>query len=247
MASALVLLGVATTAGLAGGVHCAAMCGGIAGLGAAGSVARSRPLADALLFHGGRILTYSFLGPVLALGADRAARSAPPAFEGAGRLIVALMMAALALRILANRDLLGIERLGGRLFRRLRPLWTRLLSSSGWCRQVSLGAVWGLMPCGLLYSMLAVAAAPAEPLLAAASMAAFGLATVPALAAITLGVGRVRRSAAWQQRARLASGTIVLVGALWTGAAGFVHLSHRSGDHAGHHHSIPAAQASPAT
>jgi sulfite exporter TauE/SafE len=233
--SAYALLGVAAAAGVAGSVHCVAMCGGIAGLGAAASrQLPARPVAAALLFHGGRVLVYALLGAGFALGAATALQLVP-ALESAGRLVMAVMLAALAVRILVNRDVLGLERLGAKLFRRLTPLWTRLLRAPGPLRQLALGAVWGLMPCGLVYSMLAVAVASGRPLLAAASMAVFGLGTVPALAAITVGADRLRAAIVWLPGARLASGLLVLACALWTGTGAVLHLRHAHDGHGEHH------------
>lgn len=235
MSDALVMLGIAAAAGIAGSVHCVAMCGGIAGFGAVAAGPRpSRPLGLALLFHGGRILSYSLIGLGLAFGARGASKLFPAAFEGAGRFIAAAFMAALAVRILLNRDVLGLERAGARLFRRLAPVWRQLLRAPGALRQLALGTVWGLMPCGLVYSMLAVAAASGQPLLAMASMAAFGLGTVPALFAFTVGAGRLRSTLAAPRRARMAAGALVLGCALWTGVGAAVHLSHGPASHADH-------------
>jgi len=51
---------------------------------------------------------------------------------------------------------------------------------------MALGAVWGWLPCGLVYSMLAWSLAMADPLRGALLMGAFGLGTLPALLATGL-------------------------------------------------------------
>jgi uncharacterized protein len=240
MSDAVVLLGVAAAAGVAGSVHCIAMCGGIASVGTAtGATPPPRPLGAALMFHAGRILSYSLIGAGLALGARGASSLFPAALEGTGRFVAAAFMAALAARIFLNRDILGMERLGARGFRHLMPLWRQLLRAPGPLRQPALGSVWGLMPCGLVYSMLAVAVASGRPLLAMMSMAAFGLGTVPALMSFTLGAGRLRSTLRAGAHARLASGALVLACALWTGAGATLHLFHGPMGHASH--AVPAA------
>ena len=225
VSEATVLLGVAAAAGVAGSVHCIAMCGGIASLGTAGHRPAPRPLVAASLFHGARILSYATLGAVLAAAAGRVSATLPDGLEVAGRWLAAGLMVALAARILSNRDVLGLERLGARLFRRAAPLWSVLVRVQGFWRHGALGVLWGLMPCGLLYSMLAVSAAPGRPLLAAAAMALFGLATAPALIGLTLGAARLVPALS-PIRMRAIAGALVLGCALWTALGGLAHRSH---------------------
>ena len=149
----------------------------------------------------------------------------PEGAEVAGRWLVAGLMAALAACILLNRDVLGLERLGARLFRRAAPLWGAIVRMRGPWRHGALGVLWGLMPCGLLYSMLAVAAAPGRPLLGAAAMALFGLATAPGFIGLTLGAGRLLAALSPTQL-RVLSGALILGCALWMGLAGMAHRSH---------------------
>lgn len=225
VSEATLLLGVAAAAGIAGSLHCVAMCGGIASIGAASHRPAPRPLAAAALFHGARILSYATFGAVLAAAASRASAAVPEGAEAAGRWLVAGLMAALAVRVLSNRDVLGLERLGARLFRRAAPLWSVLVRVRGPWRHGALGVLWGLMPCGLLYSMLAVAAAPGRPLLGAAAMALFGLATAPALIGLTLGATRLVPALS-PLRMRTLTGLLVLGCALWTALGGMAHGSH---------------------
>jgi hypothetical protein len=76
---------------------------------------------------------------------------------------------------------------------------------------LALGALNGLLPCGLVYSALLVAASTGGLLMGAAGMIAFGLGTLPALLVVGVGAGalsaRVR-----QVFVRVAGLLIVLVG-----------------------------------
>lgn len=246
MGEAAVLLGVAAAAGIAGSVHCIAMCGGIASIGIVGDRRAARPLVAAVLFHGARISSYAALGAAFAAMGGLASAGIPGRFEAAGRVLAASLMLALAIRILVNRDVFRLERLGARLFRGASPVWGALVRVRGPWRHAALGVLWGLMPCGLVYSMLAVAAATGRPLFGASAMAVFGLGTVPALIGFTLGAATLA-PALPRARLRLLAGVVVLIGALWTGLGGLVHRTH---EHPGHDeatvHESPAPQSASA-
>jgi len=75
---------------------------------------------------------------------------------------------------------------------------------------VLLGALWGLMPCGMVYAALAVASAAGGPGEAAACMAAFGLGTIPAMALSGTVAGQVL-GAAGRRGVRRAAGLMLAV------------------------------------
>ncbi|MEI6559931.1 MAG: sulfite exporter TauE/SafE family protein, partial [Rhodospirillaceae bacterium] len=66
----------------------------------------------------------------------------------------------------------------------VRPLWSGA-GPVGW-RGYALGLALGFLPCGLVYSALAAAAATRQPLAGAAGLLAFAAGTVPALVAVGL-------------------------------------------------------------
>ena len=70
----------------------------------------------------------------------------------------------------------------------------------------------GLLPCGLIYATLGIAVASGDPLTGGLAMAAFGLGTAPALAALGLGVRRLAGERPWSRRILAA---LVLVAGLW--------------------------------
>jgi sulfite exporter TauE/SafE len=75
------------------------------------------------------------------------------------------------------------------------------------------GLVNGLLPCGLVYAYLALAASSAEPWQGALTMAAFGLGTIPILALVGTGGHFLSRTARWRLL-RLAAWCVVLTGVL---------------------------------
>ena len=187
--------------GIASGVHCAGMCGGIV---AAFSVVRigppAFPWARQLLFNAGRISTYALAG-ALAGGAG----ALLPLREGLYVLAnVALILVGLHLG--GFGALLRLERLGAPLWRQLRPLAARTASAGN---PYVAGLLWGWLPCGLVYGALAVAGSAQSSFGGAAAMLAFGLGTLPWLLAAGIAAAQVRR---WMGRpaVRLAAGASVI-------------------------------------
>lgn len=190
------LLTSAAVAGLLGGVHCAAMCGGIVSAVCAGSAARL-PWSRALAYNLGRIVSYAAAG-ALAGGLGQAAL----AWRGAVMLRQTLMTAAgvslvlLALFLAGWSPLVNVmEAAGARLWRRVQPCTRRFLPADTVPRAVGLGALWGWLPCGMVYAVLLTAAATGNAADGALVMAAFGAGTLPNLLAVAVFAHRFRRYA----------------------------------------------------
>jgi hypothetical protein len=191
---------VAFAVGLLSALHCIGMCGGIMG---ALSVAlpestRAQParlIGFLAAYNLGRVLSYGVAG-ALAGGLGLTVVSG----TGSGEVGRALRLAAALLMILAGLNLAGwlpavgrLERLGTPLWRRLEPLAHRLVPVRTPGRAALYGAVWGWLPCGLVYAMLGVAAGQATVAGGAGVMAAFGAGTLPTLLLAGLFAGRVYR------------------------------------------------------
>ena len=201
--------------GLVSGVHCAGMCGGIV----VAFSARQQPLLPGrtilrrqAAFNAGRITSYAAAG-ALAGGAAHLLSALP--------LQAALYAAANILLMLVGLQLAGwsaparwIEALGAPLWRRLQPLAIRLTPGRGFAQAYAAGAVWGWLPCGLVYGALAAAAASGDPARGALGMAAFGLGTLPWLLAAGMAAARLRT---WlsARASRLAAGFLVLGFGAW--------------------------------
>jgi uncharacterized protein len=216
--------------GLLGGVHCAAMCGGIvaalnlparrAALSAAGGGTLAADAVAQLPLHvaysTGRIASYTAAGAI-AGGVGGVATLADTVMP----IQIALAFVANALVILLGVYLAGagsgvarLEALGSALWRRVAPLGRRFLPADTPARAIGAGAVWGWLPCGLVYSVLALALVSGDALRGGIVMLAFGLGTAPNLLVAGLALERFRSRLA-RPRVRLAAGLAVVALGVW--------------------------------
>ena len=193
-------LGSLFLTGLAGSLHCLAMCGPLLlafSEAVVGGESRRpgvwRRTLDSLLYHGGRIWTYALLG--FAAGWAGSQMRLGAAVVGWQR---PLSIAAAAIIVLAGLAALGVLP-GGRLGLSLPAGCVSTLQRWPWlaglirARQpvarFLLGAVMGLLPCGLVYAVLVVVMTLPSPLHSALGMLCFGAGTLPALTALVAGSG----------------------------------------------------------
>ncbi len=216
--SALALPFASFLLGLASGVHCIGMCGGIVGaFSTQGVVQGPRPAARRVsplllaAFNAGRVSSYGLAG------------AAAGALGGAGVYAASLVDVQLVLYVVANvflvligLHLAGIspllarlEAIGAPVWRRIQPFAARLLPADTPLRALLAGSLWGWLPCGLVYGMLATAVAAGSAGRGALTMLAFGLGTVPNLMLAGLALVRLRRFVA-RRAVRLAAGGLVL-------------------------------------
>lgn len=214
--------------GLASGVHCAGMCGGIVAAFSAQNAPRVQPLAQAgastislpgqgarwpqlLAFNTGRVAAYTLAGAVAG------------ALGGAGVYMSGALNAQMVLFVLANLALVltglhlagitsvltRLERLGAPVWSRLGPVAARFLPANTPGRALVAGSLWGWLPCGLVYAMLATAVAAGSAPAGALVMLAFGLGTLPNLMLAGMAFMRMRQ---WMGRPglRLAAGGLVM-------------------------------------
>jgi uncharacterized protein len=204
-------------AGLLGGAHCAAMCGGIVGLTcSAAATPQQRRWRFALAYNAGRISSYVLAGALagalgqagMALRGGMLAQHLLMFLMGATLIVVALNVAGVAP---VTR---GIEAAGGFLWRRVQPHSRRFLPVNTPLQALGLGALWGWLPCGMVYAVLLTALASGNPAEGALILAAFGFGTLPNLLLIGAAVGRVRAWMQWRMLRYSASAVIAAVG-IW--------------------------------
>lgn len=184
----LPVLVAALLAGLLGSGHCFGMCGGIAGaLGAIGSDGRKSAWAPGLLFNLGRVASYALLGGVTAVALGGAGELFDvPKWARLLRLGTAVMILLIGLRFLFDLRVLDrLERAGAGLWRVVQPLAVKLSARPGLVGRLLLGLCWGLLPCGLVYSILLTAASTATFASGCLVMLAFGLGTLPSMLGLT--------------------------------------------------------------
>jgi len=207
--------------GLVGGPHCVAMCGAAcAGLSQAAGPRKNQAIFS---FQGGRVLGYSALGALAAAS-----------MQGLGWLTVQsaalrpvwslLHVAALVLGLLLlfkAEQPVWLERMGRSLWQAARQ-WSLRSASAPWV----LGMVWALLPCGLLYSALLVAALAGSVTGGAMVMALFAVGTSVSMVAGPWLWLRLRGDAAFGGHGSLGvrvAGAALALSAAWALWMGLVH------------------------
>ncbi|MBL8453992.1 MAG: sulfite exporter TauE/SafE family protein, partial [Zoogloea sp.] len=121
-----------------------------------------------------------------------------------------LMLIALGLYLTGfTRALSGVEQLGHRLWARIQPLTRRFLPARTVAQALPLGLLWGFLPCGLVYSVLATALVTGAAERGAMLMLAFGLGTLPNLLLAGLLLKRLK-DVVRNRAVRTGSGLVVL-------------------------------------
>lgn len=215
-------LAAAFLIGLLGGVHCAGMCGGIVGALAVQTPSRRRAWGLHLTYSAGRIASYAVAGAIVG------------AIGGMGLVLDRVLPVQLALYVFANLVLISLglylaglgslplrlESLGACLWRRIQPYSIRVLPADTMEKAFVLGAIWGWLPCGLVYSLLATALLSGGAASGSMVMLAFGLGTLPNLLLVGM-VFKQFRDIASGRPLRMAAGALVAA----FGIAGLVKAS----------------------
>lgn len=204
------------------------MCGGIAsaltfGLPDSDRASPSRLLSRVVAYNLGRITSYALAGGLAATVFS----ALPAVMPQAGHQVLAVVAGTVL--ILVGLHLAGwfpalrrIESLGAGLWCRLQPYTRTLLPVRSIPRALLVGALWGWLPCGLVYSTLVWAAASADPLRGALYMLLFGLGTMPAVASAGMLAGG---AAGFTRKAAVRRGAGLLLVAVGTISIG-VNLQH---------------------
>ena len=132
------------------------------------------------------------------------------------------------------RGMVLLERAGATLWQPVQKLSSRWLPVRRWPQGFALGLCWGLMPCGLIYSSLAWAATAQNAATSAVMMFLFGLGTLPAMLATSLGADRLQ--AFLRRRGlKLLIALLLIASGIWTLSLTAVHGDHaRQAGHQGH-------------
>jgi sulfite exporter TauE/SafE len=218
------IVSAAFITGLLGSAHCFGMCGGISGLFAVNASVQSlrRQFPRAIAYNAGRVATYAILGVLVALLGKGAVGSIPdlaaPVRLASGLLIILVgLQVAFSWRILAV-----VENAGAALWRRAAPAAKGLVPVENLLQALGLGLIWGLLPCGLVYSVLLLAATTAEPSSGGLVMIAFGLGTMPAMIATGVSASKL---AQFMNRKRIGAGLLIILMGIATIAMPVMKLS----------------------
>jgi uncharacterized protein len=163
--------------GLSGSAHCALMCGPLVLALHRGAASRGRLAAH----HLGRVAVYAVAG--FAAGTVGAVAGG----SGFGRMLAVSTGVILVLSACRQARTGVSARFGaaiGQRLARLAALATHVTPGSPHVRGFALGALNGLLPCGMIYTALTASLALGGGWRAAVFMGAFGVGTLPALAAV---------------------------------------------------------------
>jgi sulfite exporter TauE/SafE len=166
--------------GLAGAVHCACMCGGIAmtALSISGAKTPGEKLRFLLRAQIGRIGVYMIAGGVLAGTADVTLN-----FASAGDAHRIMQLAAAAFMMWTGLSLAGLAPAFALPVRATRLRFPPSLA----------GAAWGFFACPMVYAALFSASLTGTPIAGSAWMAGFGLGTIAPVTLAALGLSQMTR------------------------------------------------------
>ena len=203
-------LAMAFATGLFGALHCLGMCGGLAGGFFVQRQVQPR-LAPQFIYHASRLFIYALLGMAGAwAGRSLAQTGLTGKAQGILMMGAGLLILVLGLRMFLARPRRPSQAPTRGLEVRLEPMtrpprpWSPLL----------FGTLNGLIPCSLVFSIALKAVATGDPGRAGLLMLAFGLGTLPMMAAVT-GFGAFVGARARDFSARIAGGLVAILG-LWT-------------------------------
>ncbi len=212
--------------GVLGSAHCIGMCGGIAATMSLGT----RSVTEAILRQGcwslGRTLTYVFLGVMASAIGAKFLRS-----QGNGVWLQAVFAIVAGILLIVQ----GMHAAGWLSWRVRRgselPCVTRTVFSQFFKGGSSIGVfiaglLTGFLPCGLVYSFLALAASSGSVAKGVLIMLSFGLGTIPVMlmtgAGLSMATIGIRR-----KLIRVAAVSVVVTG-LMTAARGMVFAMNQS-------------------
>lgn len=233
--SATVTASAALLAGFMASGHCVGMCGPMAALGASGL--QQNRIRRAVAYNVARLLSYVTVGALFGgLGLVLGSAAGIATWSYFLRVALGAIMLMIGLRLLlARRGTSAFERAGGAVWRRLAPLTQHLDPANRTRDLFALGFLWGFLPCGMVYSMLAVAALSGSAVNGAFTMLAFGVGTLPSM--IGLSLAGVRLGALRSQKATRALGAALMLSGLWMAAMPLYHgLPTDGGNHQHHAH-----------
>jgi hypothetical protein len=185
--------------GLFSSLHCIGMCGSIIGTltySLSQEIRNNKRILFSIVlsYNLGRIASYALAGA--AVGTLQIFLSFPFTQGQAHRilqLVSALILTGAGLYIGGWFPRFAyIEKMGSRFWKIIEPFGRRLIPVKNRTQALLFGMVWGWLPCGLIYTALALAATTGNVLHSSMTMLSFGLGTLPAV----VGVGIMTSSLA---------------------------------------------------
>ena len=175
--------------GLFSSIHCVAMCGSIIGtlslsLKPEIRASKSKMVTFIFSYNFGRIFSYMLAG--LIIGLIESIVTLPLGEQHGHRfleIISALIITGAGFYIAGwFPNFAYIEKTGSRFWKTIEPYGRKLIPVVSLKQAFMFGMVWGWIPCGLVYTALALAATSGDITTSIFIMLAFGLGTLPAVA-----------------------------------------------------------------
>ena len=218
MSSLIYELPLVFVSGVLGAAHCIGMCGAISATMNLGTTGVRSALSRQMLWSIGRVFTYAFLGMVAGFSGAQLTKSEFLTSQ-TSVISVQAVFAILAGFLLVFQGMLATGWLN-----------RKPISGGGTCLTASVfgnflrggsstgvfvaGILTGFLPCGLVYSFLALAAASASTWKGPLLMVAFGLGTMPVM--LVTGAGLTMASLHLRQRLMKVAAVCVLITGLLT-------------------------------
>ena len=228
---------VAFLMGLFSSMHCIGMCGSIIGtltLSLSADIRNNKALLLPFVFNYnlGRIISYTLAG---SLAGVIGVLVVMPFDNVHGHRLLQLLSAAVMFS--AGLYIAGwfprfayIEKMGTKLWKKIEPFGRRLIPVKTATHAYFFGMVWGWLPCGLVYTALAISATTGDVMRSALTMLSFGAGTLPAV----MGVGimtslltRLSRIQRFRQIIGLFMIALALLAAMpWLNPMAIIHTTH---------------------
>jgi len=219
--------------GLLGSVHCIGMCGGIiSSLSMGITPQKSQPLHYIFLYNIGRLSSYAIAGLIAANIGSASSDLFNQDAQQIGTWLSGLFMILLGLYIADWWRLLNIlESMGSHVWKHIQPLGNKLLPVRTSFHALMLGALWGWLPCGMVYAMLVFALSSQNSLDGALIMLSFGLGTLPTLLLLGTAASKMKRFIRQPFVRQLAGSLILLFGIYNLTVTNVAHHNHTSHQH----------------
>lgn len=203
-------------AGFFGSTHCLGMCGAIVVLFEQQNTAGLHRWLRRALYNLGRLGFYMLLGAIAGgasavIVATAGARTALIVL----RIVAGLLVVAIGLNLAFNWSFTQfLEKAGAGLWKRLSPFARQVLPIATPARAIAAGFIWGALPCGLVYSAVAMAATTGSVVSGALIMFFFWAGTVPALILAGASAEKLHRLKSHATIRRAAGAIMIVIGVL---------------------------------
>jgi uncharacterized protein len=194
--------------GLLGSTHCVGMCGGFAC-----SMCYAKPQQLFLFYNLGRITTYTLLGFITGLVGVYISHALGTVYFLRNIAGIMIILTGIYVSGLCN-PLAKLEMLGKRFWTPLSRYTRFFLPVTNGRRAFFLGTLWGLLPCGLVYSALIFSLSASNWLEGILVMMLFGLGTLPALLLVGSSIHRFQQFFTGRLVRRMIGMMLVIMGVL---------------------------------